>query len=224
MRTFFNSLFRGFLSNTITCFRGRNLIWHLVAILFTTIFVISGFDWWYWKEFRETTIQAFLLPGIVLGFFAPVFVPTVLYIVGFIQKNTKYMLTAGGIGQAAILGLFLSFFYKALTGRAHPESFRVTTSTLIDVSRQFQFGFLRGGVFWGWPSSHTTVAFSVATALICMYPKNRLVKVIALLYAFYVGLGVSMSIHWFSDFFAGAIFGTLVGVVVGKSFKVFIKA
>jgi membrane-associated phospholipid phosphatase len=27
-----------------------------------------------------------------------------------------------------------------------------------------------------------------------------------------------MTIHWFSDFLAGAIIGTVVGVVVGKSF------
>ena len=38
-----------------------------------------------------------------------------------------------------------------------------------------------------------------------------------LAYAFYVGIGVSATIHWFSEFAAGGIFGTLVGVVVGKS-------
>jgi membrane-associated phospholipid phosphatase len=27
-----------------------------------------------------------------------------------------------------------------------------------------------------------------------------------------------MTIHWFSDFVAGAIFGSVIGVVVGKSF------
>jgi membrane-associated phospholipid phosphatase len=27
-----------------------------------------------------------------------------------------------------------------------------------------------------------------------------------------------MTIHWFSDFVAGAIFGSLIGVVVGKKF------
>jgi hypothetical protein len=41
---------------------------------------------------------------------------------------------------------------------------------------------------------------------------------VALLYACYVGLGVSMTIHWFSDFVAGAIIGSVVGEVVGKSF------
>ena len=38
-------------------------------------------------------------------------------------------------------------------------------------------------------------------------------------YAFYVGVGVSISIHWFSEFVAGAIIGSLIGAMVGKSFK-----
>jgi membrane-associated phospholipid phosphatase len=28
-----------------------------------------------------------------------------------------------------------------------------------------------------------------------------------------------MTIHWFSDFVAGGIIGTIVGIVVGKSFS-----
>jgi membrane-associated phospholipid phosphatase len=28
-----------------------------------------------------------------------------------------------------------------------------------------------------------------------------------------------MTIHWFSDFVAGAIIGTVIGIVVGKTFK-----
>jgi membrane-associated phospholipid phosphatase len=35
----------------------------------------------------------------------------------------------------------------------------------------------------------------------------------------YVGLSVSVTIHWFSEFVAGAIFGSLIGVVVGRSFR-----
>ena len=37
-------------------------------------------------------------------------------------------------------------------------------------------------------------------------------------YALYIGIGVSMTIHWFSDFAAGAFIGTAIGAVVGKSF------
>jgi membrane-associated phospholipid phosphatase len=42
---------------------------------------------------------------------------------------------------------------------------------------------------------------------------------VAILYAFYIGIGVSMTIHWFSDFAAGAIVGSVIGAVVGRSFQ-----
>jgi hypothetical protein len=38
-------------------------------------------------------------------------------------------------------------------------------------------------------------------------------------YAFYVGVGVSIRIHWFSQFVAGAVIGSLIGAVFGKSFE-----
>jgi hypothetical protein len=40
----------------------------------------------------------------------------------------------------------------------------------------------------------------------------------AITYALYIGLGVSMTIPWFSDFPAGAVLGTAIGTVVGKSY------
>jgi uncharacterized protein YcfJ len=39
-----------------------------------------------------------------------------------------------------------------------------------------------------------------------------------LVYALYIGLGVSMTIHWCSDFVAGTILGSVIGVVVGRCF------
>jgi membrane-associated phospholipid phosphatase len=87
-----------------------------------------------------------------------------------------------------------------------------------DLSHLFQFGFLRGGVFWGWPSSHTTIAFAMAATIFRLFPKQRWLGCVAITYAFYIGIGVSMTIHWFSDFLAGAIIGTVIGAVVGKSF------
>ena len=92
-------------------------------------------------------------------------------------------------------------------------------NSLTDTSHGFQFGFFKGGVFLGWPSSHTTVAFAMSVCLITLYPKNKLLTVLALIYAIYVGLGVSVSIHWLSEFVAGAIIGSVVGLAVGRSFR-----
>jgi membrane-associated phospholipid phosphatase len=87
-----------------------------------------------------------------------------------------------------------------------------------DMSHIFQFGFLRGGVFWGWPSSHTTIAFAMAVTILMLLPKQRWVGCVAMAYAFYVGIGVSMTIHWFSDFAAGAIIGSAIGPWWGRAF------
>jgi hypothetical protein len=57
------------------------------------------------------------------------------------------------------------------------------------------------------------------TCLIMLWPKNKPLVAGALLYAFYIGLGVSMTIHWFSEFVAGAIIGSVIGTVVGGSFR-----
>ena len=73
-------------------------------------------------------------------------------------------------------------------------------------------------MFWGWPSSHTTIAFAVAVTLFVLYRKNPLVKYPALLVALYIGVGVSTNIHWFSEFVAGAIIGSVIGSVVGNAY------
>ncbi len=90
---------------------------------------------------------------------------------------------------------------------------------MINTSHGFQFGFLKGGIFWGWPSSHTTIAFAMSVCLITLFPKHKFVLVLALVYALYVGLGVSVSIHWLSEFVAGAMIGSMVGRTVGESFR-----
>ena len=105
--------------------------------------------------------------------------------------------------------------YKAFTGRIQPDLANVT----IDVSNRFNFGFLEHGIFWGWPSSHTTVSFAIAFTLITMFPERKRLKWGALATALYVGVGVSFNIHWFSEFIAGAIIGSVAGIVVGRCFK-----
>ncbi len=209
--------FRHLRSSITHCFRGYFLLWQLLAIVSTALLVLSGFDWWYFTFFRKTLVQQILFPAVGFGFLIPIILPFALWALGLLQKNIRTLTASGAVGQAAAFGLFLSSTYKAFTGRVPPVSFQ-DTATLVDTSHQFQFGFLRGGVFWGWPSSHTTVAFAVAVTLYVLYPDKKVVRYTALLYALYIGLGISMSIHWFSDFVAGAIFGSIIGVNVGRNF------
>jgi membrane-associated phospholipid phosphatase len=210
--------------NVITIFSGRNLLWHALAIVLTMLIVMSGGDWSYYLWTRGDALLRFARLAIMLGTFLPILATLVILIVGEIGKNRRIVTTAWALGQAAILGYFISCGYKAFTGRLPPpfRGFRMSAmneGSLVDSSHGFQLGFLKGGVFWGWPSSHTTVAFAMSACLIMLYPKNKILAFFALLYALYIGLGVSVTIHWFSEFVAGAIIGCVIGSVVGRSFK-----
>ena len=198
--------------NVIGCFKGRMIVWHLIAILLTYILVVSGFDWFYFRSTRSHALWLIMFPGIVIGQFIPVLLPLTLLYLGHSWENAKTVRMAWAVGQAAFIGWFISSCYKAFTGRVHPEH------TLgQDISHVFRFGFLRGGIFWGWPSSHTATAFAVAVTLFVLL-QRRWLRVAVIAYAFYIGISVSMTIHWFSDFVAGAIIGSVIGVTVGKSF------
>lgn len=204
-----------FITNFAAIFSGRNLIFHGIAIGITALLVFSGFDWWYFTAHQIPELQIILFPALLIGGLFPIIFPTVMYLTGKIARQKRIVCTAFATAQAAILGSLVSSLYKAFTGRIQPDFSNMTT----DISHEFQFGILRHGIFWGWPSSHTTIAFSMAFTLIFLHRGNKGVLSGALVYAFYIGIGVSLSIHWFSDFAAGTLIGTAIGITVGKSYR-----
>lgn len=209
MRQFFSNLPR----NIIDCFKGRMIIWHVIAIALTFILVTSGFDWRYFLSTRAPLLRSWMFPAVHIGGLLPIVLPLILLALGSLIGSARTRLTGWSVGQSEVIGALIAAAYKAITGRAHPSH-----GVGADLSHTFQFGLLRGGVFWGWPSSHTTIAFAMAVTIFTLFPKYRWLGYVAITHAFYVGIGVSMTIHWFSDFVAGAIIGTVIGVVVGKSF------
>ena len=205
-------------------FSGKNLWWFAAAIVLSLVAVYSGFDWLWFSLTRDTFLYGFTWPGVIIGTFVPVFGVLIYLAIAAIARNREHIRNAWALGQAALLGFAISTAIKAFTGRIPPP--RMLIQGAIDSSHGFQFGWLNGGVFWGWPSSHTTVAFAMAAALIALYPRlqnehwgRTAVRWIAFLYALYIGIGVSVSIHWFSEFAAGACIGWVIGKVVGKSFE-----
>ena len=209
MKLFFTTLPR----NVIVCFKGRMLVWHLAAILATLVLVVSGLDWQYFLWTRSPALRAWLFPAVPIGGLLPIALPFALLVLGTLARSSAIRLPGWAISQAEIIGGIIAAAYKAVTGRAHPGH-----AVTPDLSHIFKFGLLRGGVFWGWPSSHTTIAFSMAVAVLTLFPKQKWMGYLAICYAFYIGFGVSITIHWFSDFVAGALIGTVVGLVVGNRF------
>jgi len=210
--------------NTLSIFSGRNLWWHALAIVVTIFIVRSGLDWSYYRATRGTAFLRLAGPAIILGSIVPLLGVLAVILAGVVRRNRRIVTTAWALGQAALLGYLISCCYKAFTGRIPPSfhGFRMSAindGPLVDNSHGFQLGFLKGGIFWGWPSSHTTIAFAMSVCLITLYPRSQKLAVFALLYALYIGLGVSVTIHWLSEFVAGAIIGSVIGKTVGRNFK-----
>lgn len=193
-------------------YAGKNLLWQLCAILLTYIFVVSGFDWLYFISVRNTTVNQLFFPALIVGGLFPVIIPITLILLGMVRKNRTMSVFGWALGQAAFLGWAISSFYKAFTGRMQPNLHDLITNS----SNGFHFGILEHGIFWGWPSSHTAVAFAITFAFIALIPKNKKYsRYASVMYALYIGIGVSLSVHWFSEFIAGAIIGAVTGNVVG---------
>lgn len=204
------------LKETLTLsFTGTYLLLQLGGALLTYLIVTSGFDFMYYLTFKNTFIEHFFFSAVIVGGILPIVLPIWFLIYGSLFKNKKISLLGAMLSQAVVLGWSISSLYKAFTGRVPPSH---SLNTLIDISRDFQFGWLQGGIFWGWPSSHTTIAFAMACTIWSAYPKHNIFKYLAIIYAVYIGFGVSLSIHWFSDAVAGAILGTVIGLSIGKSF------
>jgi membrane-associated phospholipid phosphatase len=193
--------------------------WYLIAILATWIIVATGFDGQYFSLVRDSVPAVFFSLAGMLGFFVPILLWTTLMVTGTILKQKNTVMAAWMSAQVGFLGFGLSSFIKIFTGRLPPPHTWVSTTDAIAASHGFQFGILRGGVFWGWPSSHTTTAFAMSIALLVFYRDKKLIGFVAVLYALYIAIGASMSFHWLSDVVFGIVFGTIIGLSVGRTFN-----
>ena len=202
--------------NIIKCYTNYNWVWHIAAITLTFVLVTTNADWYYFVNARSMPVRYLFFPALFFGGILPLLVLLYLLISGYITKSEMRKTLALAMGQAVCIGGFIAAFYKAFTGRIQPNIRDITTN----ISRNFNFGFLKNGMFWGWPSSHTTIAFAMAVTLIKLFPLNKVITILCLLYALYIGIGVSFSIHWLSEFIAGAIIGSLAGKVAAESYQI----
>lgn len=210
-------LFHNLDRNMVHSFSNGYGLYHMAAIGLSYGVIKSGADWQYYSYMQDhQSISRVGFAGVLIGGLIPLTVPFYLYFKGKSNKDAKLMYTALALGQSVMTSLLVTSSYKAITGRKPPEDLHGNES---DYSDDFNFGFMRRGIFEGWPSGHTTNAFAMATVLWEMYPENETIKLYSGIYAFYIGLSVSTNIHWFSDFVAGALMGYSIGKSVGESFK-----
>jgi membrane-associated phospholipid phosphatase len=182
---------RKFFTDGVRVYAPRRLPWHLLAFGLTFAIVTSGLDSQIVTTFRGTEIQRLAYTAGRVGLWTPVAVPLAMLAIGLARRHDRTRRNAWLLAESEVL------------------------ATDLDTSHIFRFGFLRGGLFWGWPSSHVMIAFAGAVALMLLYRETRFVKWLPPAYAAYMAVSVAITFHWFSDVVAGAIIGALIGVVVG---------
>lgn len=190
---------------------------YLAAGIGTLGLVGTTIDWnWYRLSIQNNkSVYNIGYPAVYTGWIVPFAFPLSMYIYGSAEKNNDLQIVGLAVGQAALDGWLISTTMKIFTGRVPPTKLKDAD----DFRGDFRFGFLQGGANNGWPSSHTTAAFAMATTLAELYPDNITVKICAFTYASFIGIGVSTNIHWFSDAFAGALIGYAIGKSVGISYR-----
>jgi membrane-associated phospholipid phosphatase len=220
---FFSTLFYKFGINTLHSFTSYYGINYAAAGLGTWLMIESGVDWEWNRLAVHNKAMAYAgSPAGVIGILVPIGLPLGMYFYGKSKRNSEFQITALALGQAAMQGLLVSSAIKAFTGRRSPEIFdRIISGEMNaeDFSRDFAWGFMKRGVFYGWPSGHTMVAFAMAAVLAELYPYKTGLKIGAYSYATLIGLGMSVFGHWASDSVAGALIGLSVGKSVGSSYK-----
>jgi membrane-associated phospholipid phosphatase len=187
--------------------------------------VKSGIDWkWNRMAYNNEWLAWSGTPFGALGYIVPVVAPVGLYVYGRRHDDVKLQITGLALGQSVILALGISSTFKAFTGRREPcimehHIYPDRPGDTNGYSSDWALGFMERGIFSGWPSSHTIVAFALATTLAELYPDNTWLKIGVFAYAGCTGLGMSLFGHWASESFAGALVGYAIGKSVGRSFN-----
>jgi membrane-associated phospholipid phosphatase len=204
---------------SVTSNYGGNFI---AAGVGTWAFIKTGLDWtWRTIAYDNAWLPAIGMPTVFIGYAVPGIVPLAVYLTGRSFNDEKLQITGMALAQTLFLTLGINAILKMSTGRALPGIVTGLDHTRNMRTDDFsgEFTLFNLNFIGGWPSSHTATAFSAAAAIAELYHDNPTVKGVAYTYAILMGLGVSVSVHWASDVFAGAFIGYAIGKTVGKSYR-----
>ncbi len=216
------SLFGGFSDNILHSFTGNNLYYHLTAVMVTPILVNQDVDYHVEHFFNQHPFYGMLArPVPFTGNFLPIIAGASLLAYAEIKNDNEVLGASFAVIQASLIELMDNTVLKTVTGRPGPN-WR-NNSNMEDLSETFRFGFLRGGVFNGWPSGHTGATMAVVSALTNYYPDKAWLKIVGYSFVAYTMYGVVSvnrgGMHWFSDAVAGALMSYTIGSTVGKYYR-----
>lgn len=207
--------------NIVYSFFGWPILLHGAAVGSTYYLVNNDIDARvndYAESRDETASNIFGLPGLAGGGIGPVAVPLVMYIT---SDNNDEIRGSIAVFQAVTIAFLSNNILKAYTGRRPPGEEEYSGSKS-ELSREFRFGFLKGGVFNGWPSGHSMVNMAMASALVSYYREKKWLWPVAFGWALYVMASVTFGaqghVHWLSDAVAGGLMGFGIGWTTGSNF------
>lgn len=216
------SVFGNFGNNILSSFRGRNLYFQLAAVAVTPPIVASDLDYRVEHFFNQHPIYgkyADVVP--YSGEMLPFIAGGSLLAYAKIRNDDEVLGASFAVIQASIIELMDNIALKAITGRPGPNWRKYPNMDAL--SEEFRFGFLRGGIFNGWPSGHTGATMAVVSALTNYYPHSTWLKIAGYGLVAYTMYGVSSydrgSMHWFSDAVAGALMAYTIGSTVGRYYR-----
>ena len=201
-------------------YTGRNSLAHVGAVGTTWLLIESGVDAdvqaWAAGHGERFSLAA-SAPALIGGFIVPLAAPL------WMMRSDAARTRDGGLAaaQAVLVSFAATNLLKAVTGRLPPDA--ETPPGVDRRSRRFRFGFLRGGVFHGWPSGHTMTNMALAASLSNYYSDSMRVRYFGYGWAAYVmaaaTIGDQGGVHWLSDVVAGGLMGWTIGKVVGEGFE-----
>ncbi len=203
-------------------FLGTNAFLQGTGYAATILIVTQGLDYNVHNYFSaRRQYDPYTTPAVWLGYTLPVVLGGGLYVAGRIEDENELTAAGSAVLQASLIAQLYVSALKAVTGRPNPDP--QSFSDMNAASKTFRFGFLRGGLHYGWPSGHLAVNTAAVTSLMAFYPESISLKILGSLYIAYLVFGVSAhegaTMHWFSDVAAGTLFGLAIGPTVGRSFR-----
>jgi hypothetical protein len=210
----------GLIENSLHAFTGWNLALQLAGVASAPVIIASGAD---------TGMHNFLVehrglgmasaPAVYGGYLLPFALGGSLLTWGLAKHSPRALAASSAVLQASLVMLVYQSLLKAVTGRPPPQAVRYDDDS---ASRTFRWGFLRGGVHYGWPSGHMMLSSAILMSLVRVYPDSVWLKLggsAVLGYFLYaVASHEANSMHWLSDMVSGTLMGLAIGNAVGAGF------
>jgi hypothetical protein len=213
--------FTHILGNTGDMFLGYNSLFHIAGIAATFGIIKTDIDRRVHNHFASSKDRyAIFEPALYIGYIAPVVLGVTLFAEGWGSDDMTTYKAGCAVIQSTILAVSYSTVLKVFTGRPNPDGYEYSRET--DQSHVFNWGFMRNGAHYGWPSGHMITSTAIISTLTSYY-ESPLVDIAGLLVWGYMSIGLTShegnTAHWFSDVVAGSLMGYAIGRTVGTDFR-----